>query len=86
MEGFGDPTHVNLKAAQEWRAFFERNGFRVLRCGTDGLWDFPYRPEWPRWANYLRYAGGTALQFAAGRLLLPAGAGESVILLLQRQD
>jgi hypothetical protein len=82
--GFGDPTHVNLKSAQGWQQFFANNGFQVLRCGTDGLWDFPYRPEWPLWCNYLKYAWGTALQFMAGRLLLPAGSGESVIVLLQR--
>ena len=84
--GFGDPTHVNLKSALGWRVFFEGSGFQVLRCGTDGLWDFPYRQEWPLWCNYLRFAWGAALQFMSGRLLLPVGAGESVIFLLRRQS
>lgn len=83
--GYGDPTHVNLKTASDWQEFFSANGFKVLKCGTDGLWDFPYRREGPLWFDYCQHACGTVLQFLFGRLILPLGSGESVILLLQKE-
>lgn len=80
-----DPTHVNLKSASEWQEFLACNGFRVLRSGTDGLWDFPYHEGRPVWLDRLRHAWGTGVQFLLGRLVLPVGSGESVILLMQKE-
>lgn len=82
---YRDPTHVNLKSYSEWQNFFVLNGFRILRCGTDGLWDFPYKHHWPIWAEYCIYAWGTIFQFLLGRLILPVGSGESVVFLLQSE-
>ncbi len=82
---YRDPTHVNLKSASEWQIFFAQRGFQILHTGTDGLWDFPYRRHWPAWTNYLRFAWGTVFQFLLGRLLLPVGSGESVVLLMQKE-
>lgn len=83
--GFRDPTHVNLKSSAEWAAFFSQNGWRVVKTGTDGLWDFPYSKERPVWLDQLHRAWGTLFQFLLGRLVLPAGWGESVIFLLQKE-
>lgn len=83
--GFRDPSHINLKTADEWQAFFVGNGFRIVKQGTDGLWDFPYKVQWPRWLNLVRFAWGTVFQFLLGRLLLPAGSGESAIFLLAKK-
>jgi SAM-dependent methyltransferase len=82
--GFRDHSHVNLKTRERWRQLFSENGFKVLRCGTDGLWDFPYSNR--RWLDLLFRAPVTVLQLLAGRLILPAGSGESAIFLLERSD
>jgi hypothetical protein len=81
--GFGDPSHINLKSGNEWKETFLRNGFSVLRSGTDGLWDFPYRPELPKLLDMALYGPRTLLQFIAGRMILREGTGESLILLLE---
>lgn len=80
--GYGDSTHINLKQREAWKAFFAEHGFQVIKSGTDGLWDFPYRKDCPRVVDFLLHAPGTLLQFLAGRLLLREGRGESLILLL----
>lgn len=81
--GFKDPTHINLKSRKEWQALFNRHGFTVVASGTDGLWDFPYSRSLPRFFDLLIHAPGTVVQFLAGRLLLKAGNGESLILVLE---
>ena len=80
--GFGDPTHINLKHREVWKAFFVEHGFHVVKAGTDGLWNFPYREDCPRFFDLLLHAPGTLLQLLSGRLLLREGQGESLILLL----
>jgi len=82
--GFTDPTHVTLAPRGEWHAIFERAGLRVVEEGTDGLWDFPYAfPSWSAPRNALHRLR-TGAQFAAGRLLLPPGQGESAVFVLER--
>jgi SAM-dependent methyltransferase len=81
--GFGDPSHVNLKGREAWKSFLTGQGFRIIKSGTDGLWDFPYQKNCPRLFDLLRYAPATLIQFLAGRLLLGEGQGESLVLLLE---
>ena len=81
--GFGDPSHVNLKSRKEWQELLVRHGFRAVKTGTDGLWDFPYRRNIPGLIDLLLHAPGTILQYLSGTLLLREGGGESVILLLE---
>lgn len=80
--GFSDPTHINLKPRHEWLAFFDSLKIPVVRQGTDGLWDFPYS-GWPRPLDAARHGVPMAVQFLAGRLLLPPGTGESFVAVLQ---
>jgi SAM-dependent methyltransferase len=42
-----DPTHINVQPPEQWRAWCEASGFRVLRHFGDGLWDVPYFPLVP---------------------------------------
>ena len=42
-----DPTHINVQPPQQWRAWCEAAGMRVLRHWGDGLWDVPYFPVVP---------------------------------------
>lgn len=81
--GFADPSHVNLKKRGEWQEFFNRNGFELLKTGTDGLWDFPYTTNRSRRLDLVLRGGPTVLQFLAGRLLLSPGSGESLVGILR---
>lgn len=82
--GFGDPTHVTLIGCNDWHDLFASAGFRVQQVGTDGLWNPPYRTGKGRILDGLRYSLPTLLQFLVGRLILPAGSGESAVFLLKK--
>ena len=79
-----DPTHINLKTHRQWEEFFRSCGFEVLKAGSDGLWDFPYRFSWLGKAEVFLFGWSTLIQFLAGRLWLRPGRGESSIYLLKR--
>jgi SAM-dependent methyltransferase len=79
--GFDDPTHVNLRSHAQWRELLAAHGFTVRREGSDGLWNVPYGRPWP--GDAVRAAPAFA-QYLAGRLVLPPGAGESAVLVVER--
>lgn len=81
--GYADPTHTNLKPHAEWKRLFEEHAFRVVREGSDGLWNVPYR-RLPKLVDAAVHAGPALAQYLSGRLLLPPGSGESSIFVLQR--
>lgn len=80
--GYGDPTHVSLLGHNVWSEHFASSGFSVKQIGTDGLWCLPYREGKSKIQDGLRFSIPTVLQFLSGRLILPAGHGESAIFLL----
>lgn len=79
---YSDPTHINLKSHQEWRSYFETEGFEVLREGSDGMWNVPYS-SLPRPLDALRHSMPMAVQFLTGRLFVKPGAGESSVFVLK---
>lgn len=79
--GFSDPTHINLKSHRQWRAFVQDNGFTVVREGSDGLWNPPYR-QMPKLLDATVHSGPALMQYLLGRILLPPGSGESSIFVL----
>lgn len=81
---FTDPTHINLKGAEEWKATFADAGFSTNRSFADGLWDFPYFFRWLGRFEVLLLGWPTLIQFILARPLLPEGSGESVILIVER--
>ncbi|MBW4720779.1 class I SAM-dependent methyltransferase [Saccharothrix obliqua] len=81
--GFADETHINLKPHAEWRKFLTDRGMRVLREGSDGLWDVPYR-KLPKLVDAAVHAGPSLAQFLSGRLVLGPGSGESSIFVLAK--
>ncbi|MGX7681455.1 methyltransferase domain-containing protein [Jatrophihabitans sp. DSM 45814] len=81
--GFSDPTHINLKPHAEWRSFLQSRGMRVLREGSDGMWNVPYR-KLPKLVDAGLHAGPALAQFLSGRLFLREGSGESSIFVLER--
>jgi hypothetical protein len=73
---------VNLKPHARWRELLVAHGFTVLREGSDGLWNVPYGAvAWP--GDAVRAAPAFA-QYIAGRLVLPPGAGESAVFVVER--
>jgi SAM-dependent methyltransferase len=83
--GYQDPTHVNLKPHAQWRAFLQDHGFRVVREGSDGLWNVPYG-KLPKLLDALVHAVPSLTQFLAGRLFLRPGSGESSVFVIERVD
>ena len=81
--GFADPTHINLKPHDAWRAVLLDHGFTVVREGSDGLWDVPYS-RLPTLLDAGVHAVPAFVQFLAGRMLLRPGSGESSVFLLRR--
>ena len=59
-----------------------RTGSRVLREGSDGLWNVPYGRRYSP-SDVVRAAPAFA-QYLAGRLVLPPGSGESSVFVVER--
>jgi len=79
--GYRDPSHVSLLASQEWLRLTVEAGFKIIKSGTDGLWDVPYaRGKLPPWLEKIIFYPAAALQVLTGRLILPRGWGESLIV------
>lgn len=83
--GYKDPSHVSLLPAEKWLDLTEASGFRVVKTGTDGLWDVPYLPFIPTWIQKLLFYPFPALQVITGRLIWPLYFGESLIVVAQKK-
>jgi SAM-dependent methyltransferase len=81
--GYRDPTHINLKPHAEWHRFLTEHGFRVVREGSDGLWNVPYG-RLPKLLDAGVHAVPSLVQFLSGRLFLRPGSGESSVFVLER--
>ncbi|MFL6142801.1 MAG: class I SAM-dependent methyltransferase [Labedaea sp.] len=79
--GYADTTHINLKPHAEWAAVLAGHGLRVLREGSDGMWNVPYG-RLPKLVDAALRAGPALAQFLSGRLFLRPGSGESSIFVL----
>lgn len=85
---FSDPTHVNLKGADEWRRFFEDQwNLDVVASFSDGYYDFPYGLSrlWSAPSDAFR-AARTLVQFLLARPLLRQGDGENVVFILKKRS
>jgi len=40
--GWRDRTHISIRTISNWRDLLKNSGFRILKDGTDTLWDVPY--------------------------------------------
>jgi len=82
--GYNDPTHVSLFPAEKWLSLTKSAGFKILKVGTDGLWDVPYLPLVPKFIQKLIFYSAPAMQVISGRLILPVSCGESLIIVAQK--
>lgn len=85
---FSDPTHINLKGAEDWRRLFEKQwSVDVVECFADGYYDFPYGSSRIRSAPGDAFrAARTLIQFLAARPLLRHGDGENVVFILEKRS
>lgn len=84
---FTDPTHINLKSADEWKQLFtETWGFRLVFEFADGYYDFPYVQRSVRGlaGDFVR-ATKTAVQFVLARPILLPGDGENVVFIIEKK-
>lgn len=84
--GYGDPSHISLYQADKWLCLTESAGFRLLKVGTDGLWDIPYLPIFPKWLQKLIFYPLPAIQVVTGCLFLPSRWGESLIVVARKSN
>lgn len=85
---FSDPTHINLKGANEWRQFFEEQWkLDVVTSFADGYYDFPYGSSRLRSVPTDAFrAARTFVQFLLARPLLRQGDGENVVFVLEKRS
>ena len=60
---YKDPTHVSVKPIADWRRMLHDAGFRVIRDGTDTLWDAPYVSRVPTALQWPLFAGVAQLMW-----------------------
>ena len=80
-----DETHISLKEKTEWAKLLEKHGFKVIRDGTDSLWDLPYFPQIPLSIQKLFFIPfNIALTWAFG--FLRWEWGENIIFIAKRVE
>ncbi|MBF0338548.1 MAG: class I SAM-dependent methyltransferase [Nitrospirae bacterium] len=84
--GYGDPSHVSLLPSKTWIELTRKAGLRILKTGTDGLWDVPYIKDMPVWIQKLIFYPLPALQVLTGQLFLPHDSGESLVVIAQKRS
>jgi SAM-dependent methyltransferase len=83
--GVRDSTHVSVLSPAKWLALTGESGFEVERAFSDGFWDVPYVRGVPALAQLALFAVPAAIQVLAGRPLIPARYGESLIVIARRR-
>jgi SAM-dependent methyltransferase len=79
-----DPTHCSLLGPARWREIVRGAGLTLSKESADGYWDLPYLRWLPTWLQYPFFLGPTALACLTGRAILPAGAGENLLLFARK--
>ena len=79
-----DPTHIALKAPNEWTALLGEAGYRVRRAFGDGLWDVPYVPLLPSKLQLLLFGWPAVLQTVTTVPFIPVRFGEALLVVAER--
>lgn len=82
--GYKDKSHISLLPSEDWLYYTKNAGFKILKTGTDGLWDVPYLPFIPRLLQKLIFYPLPAIQVITGRIFLPVKWGESLIVIAKK--
>lgn len=81
--GWADPTHVQVKPPDEWRAMLLIHAFETKDTYTTGLWDSPYVSLVPSVLQHLFFRGLTIFAILFG-VRLPLQFGEDIIIVAQK--
>lgn len=79
-----DPTHINVQAPAQWRAWCEASGFKVLRHFGDGLWDVPYFPVVPKIVQFGVLGLPALFQVMMRTTLTPLSMGVNQIAIVRK--
>lgn len=79
-----DPTHINVQAPAQWRAWCESSGFRVLRHFGDGLWDVPYVPLIPASVQFILFGLPAIWQVMTRTTWTPLALGVNQIAIARK--
>jgi ubiquinone/menaquinone biosynthesis C-methylase UbiE len=82
--GFQDPTHISLKRPGEWLTYLKTHGFQPKKVFSDGFWDAPYLPFFPRALQKAFFGGPGGLQAILGWSIIPLQMGESLIVIANK--
>ena len=74
-----DKTHINVHPPQQWRAWCEQNGFKMLKHFGDGLWDVPYLPLIPKVIQFGMFGIPAFAQVVARTTWTPLSMGVNQI-------
>jgi 2-polyprenyl-3-methyl-5-hydroxy-6-metoxy-1,4-benzoquinol methylase len=84
--GYQDPTHISLKEPEEWLRLIKEAGFSFERVFSDGFWDVPYIPVFPKMLQKLFFGSLGGLQAITGFIFLPRRWGESILVIARRNS
>jgi hypothetical protein len=84
--GYRDPTHISLKAPQEWIGFIRQNGLQINRVFSDGYWDAPYLPKIPAKLQKIFFGAPGGLQAIFVWSIIPLTLGESLIVIANKKS
>ena len=74
-----DKTHINVHPPEQWRAWCEQNGFKMLKHFGDGLWDVPYLPILPKVIQFGLFGVPALAQVVARTTWTPLSMGVNQI-------
>lgn len=74
-----DKTHINVHPPQQWRAWCESAGFKMVKHFGDGLWDVPYLPVIPKAVQFGMFGLPALLQVMTRTTLTPLSLGVNQI-------
>ncbi len=74
-----DPTHINVRPAEQWIAWLKESGFRVHHYFGDGLWDVPYLPLIPKSIQFALFGLPAFLQVMTRTTLNPLSMGVNLV-------
>ena len=77
---YKDKTHISLLGGEEWVNIFKKEGFTVIKTGSDWFWDPPYLPLIPVLLQKLIFFPGCLVMVVLGRIIYPQGWGEDLVI------
>ncbi|MFN7210097.1 MAG: class I SAM-dependent methyltransferase [Aggregatilineales bacterium] len=80
-----DPTHINVQTPDQWRAWAEGQGFRILRHFGDGLWDVPYLPILPAKLQFALFGLPALVQVLTCTTFNPLSLGVNQVCIARKE-